>query len=329
MRLASLVLILCSTQPVLLAADWRPVTTELLQREKPGYGGLSGVVVDPTSGNVYVYVSDRGVFVSSDQGKSWQGLGKDAIKGRTETPGCLQLDPTGKTKRLVMATVYGGPIAIGTLDTGDWRLLNRASSHIDWCAADWTSPELKFILALKHESGGLLLRSNDGGKSFAEVGKGYGPAWVFDENTAVATLVKSKDRPKGAIVRTTDGGQTFQPCADYAPTSLPRWHDSALYWIADGHVIRTTSAGKTWDKVCEVKDGRFGPVFGKDARHMFVLTGAGVIETTDGGANWSKPIAIPAEMKGVSPLTWLAYDARNDLIYVMKMTSELYQLSRK
>ena len=77
-----------------------------------------------------------------------------------------------------------------------------------------------------------------------------------------------------------------------------------------------------------MKDGRFGPVFGKDAKQMFVLTGAGVVESTDGGATWCQPIAIPKELKGVSPLTWLDYDPLHDVLYVMKMTSELYQMKR-
>jgi photosystem II stability/assembly factor-like uncharacterized protein len=312
----------------LFAADWQAVTTELLQKEKPGYGGLCGVAVDPTTGEVFVDVSDRGIFRSSDQGKSWERVGKE-LKGRTETPGCLQLDPTGKTKRLVSALVYGTSIVVGTSDKGDWRFLDKASTHVDWFALDWSDPDIKFILTLKHESGGLLLRSRDGGKSFDEVGKGYGPAWVFDADTAVVTLAKSKERPKASLVRTTDGGKAFQPCGDYGPVSLPRWHDGALYWLADGALIKTTNKGEKWDKVCDLKDGRFGPVFGKDAKQMFVLTGAGVVETTDGGTTWSKAIAIPAEMKGVSPLTWMAYDPKNDALYVMKMTSELYKLAKR
>jgi photosystem II stability/assembly factor-like uncharacterized protein len=312
-----------------VAADWQAVTTELLQKEKPGYGGLSGVAVDPANGDVFVDVSNRGIFRSSDQGKSWERVGKNPIEGRTETAGCLQLDPTGKTKRVVSAFVYGVPIAVGTTDMGDWRFLDKASSHVDWCAVDWSDPDLKFILTLKHESGGLLLRSRDGGKTFEQVGKGYGPAWVFDANTAVVTLAKSKEQPKGSLVRTTDGGKTFKPCGDYGPVSLPRWHDDALYWLADGKLIKTTNKGETWDKVCDLKDGRFGPVFGKDAKQMFVLTGGGVVETTDGGSTWSKAIPIPAAMKDVSPLTWMAYDPTNDVLYVMKMTSELYKLTKR
>jgi photosystem II stability/assembly factor-like uncharacterized protein len=327
MRLTLTLIAVLALNTQLLAADWQALTTELLQREKPGYGGLSGVAVDPATGDVLIEVSDRGFFRSADQGKTWERIGKE-IKGRTETPGCLQIDPTGKSKRVVSALVYGVPIIVGTTDKSDWRSLDKASTHVDWCTLDWSDPDMKFILTLKHESGGLLLKSRDGGKSFEEVGKGYGPAWIFDGDSAVVTLAKSKERPKGSLVRTTDGGKTFQPCGDYGPVALPRWHDGALYWLADGALIKTTNKGETWDKVCELKDGRFGPVFGKDGRQMFVLTGAGVVETTDGGTIWSKAIPLPAEMKGVNYLTWIAYDPKNDALYAMKMTSELYRLMR-
>lgn len=309
------------------AADWQPVTTELLKTEKPGYGGLSGVAVDRATGHIYVEISDRGVFRSTDQGKTWERRGP-VIKGRTETPACLQIDPTGKTKRILMATVYGQPVAVGATDSTDWKTLDKASVHVDWCVADWTDPDLKFLLALKHEANGLLLRSRDGGKTFDDLGKGHGPAWIFDADTAVVTLAKTREKPKGALLRTTDGGKTFKTVAEYAPVSLPRPHGDSLYWLADGALISSSDQGATWEKVSELKDGRFGPVFGKDAKHMLVLTGAGVVETRDGGATWDKPIAIPKELKGVSPLTWLDYDSANDILYIMKMTSELYKLPR-
>jgi hypothetical protein len=313
--------------PVAHAAEWRPVTTELLAREKPGFGGLSGVVVDHATGHVFVQLSDRGVFRSADGGKTWERHGK-GMKGRTETGGGFQIDPTGKTRRLLLPTVYGGPVAVGATGAADWRLLDKASTHVDWCAADWTDPGLKFLLALKHESGGSLLISRDGGKSFAEVGKGYGPAWVFDADTAVVARATSKDRPKGGLVRTTDGGKTFRPAGEFGPTALPRWHAGALYWLADGALIRTTNKGERWEKVSAVKDGRFGPVSGKGAKHLFVLTGAGVVESTDGGATWSAPVALPKGFQGVSPLTWLDYDPVGDRLYLMKMGTELFQLAR-
>src|SRR6478609_9480598 len=89
------------------ADDWQPVATDLIAKEKPGYGGLCGIMVDPNTGTLYVNLSDRGVYRSTDQGKTWEKHGKEVGKGRTETPGCLQLDPTGKTKQILMAQVYG------------------------------------------------------------------------------------------------------------------------------------------------------------------------------------------------------------------------------
>jgi hypothetical protein len=321
------VLLSVAAPSALWAGDWRATTTDLISKEKPGYGGLSGVVVDHATGEVYVYLSDRGLYRSKDKGKTWARLEHGPVKGRTEWPGCLQIDPTGKSKRLVAATVYGGPIAIGSLDGDDWKFLDNKSSHIDWCAVDWTDSELKFILALKHESGGTLLASSDGGKTFAEVGKECGPAWVFDSKTAVVEA-ETKNKSKLGLLRTTDGGKTFQPHGDYSPKALPKWRDGALYWLVDGALIRSTDAGKTWNKVSEVKDGRYGPIFGKNAKQMFVLTGAGVVESTDSGATWTKPIAPPTALKGVSALTWIDYDPISDVLYIMKMGSDLYRMDR-
>ena len=312
------------------ADEWQPVATDLLAREKTGFGGLSGVAVDRNSGTLYVCLSDAGVFRSADQGKTWERHGKGALKGRTETPGCLQLDPTGKTKRILMATVYGGPVLVGSTDPAEpWWAADKKCQHIDWCAIDWTDPDMKFALAFKHEAGGLLLRSRDGGKSFDEIGKGHGlGAWVFDADTAVVALAKSKDKQTGGILRTTDGGKTFAPVAEHVAVSLPKPQGDAVYWLVEGALLKGTEKGAKWEKVSAVKDARYGPIFGKDAKTLFVLTTAGVIESTDGGVTWTKPLAVPKELKGVSTLTWLEYDPKNDLLYVMKMGSDLYKMSR-
>jgi photosystem II stability/assembly factor-like uncharacterized protein len=272
------------------------------------------------------------MFHSADQGKTWKRVSDAQPKGRTETPGCWLIDPTGKGATMVTALVYGSPIAVSTDRATTWKYLDARSTHIDWCAVDWTDPHRKFVLALKHEAGGLLLASTDGGKSFVEVGKGYGPGWVFDGQTAVLAAARSKERPK--LLRTTDGGKTFTPCGTYSPVgrdsaqALPKWRAGTLYWLVDGGLIATTDKGATWKKVSEVKDAQYGPIFGKDAKHLFVLTKAGVIESTDGGASWSKPLAPPQQMKGIGGLSWLEYDPKHDALYLMKMGSDLYRLAR-
>src|SRR5262249_36914653 len=193
-----------------MAAEWEPVTTELLKKEKTGFGGLCGVVVDRTKGDVVVNLSDRGLFSSPDQGKTWdRGKGTEPFKGRTEWPGCMTFDPTGKSHRLLVALVYGEPPAI--FSGQERQPFDKKCSHVDWAVMDWSEKGGKFVLALKHESGGLLLASHDGGKSFEELGKGYASAWVFDDHHAVAAEAKSKDKPKPGLLRTTDAGKTWIP----------------------------------------------------------------------------------------------------------------------
>jgi photosystem II stability/assembly factor-like uncharacterized protein len=235
---------------------------------------------------------------------------------------------------MVTALVYGSPIAVSTDQAAAWKYLDPKAGHADWCAVDWTDPDRKFVLALKHESGGLLLASHDGGKSFVEIGKGYGPGWVFDNRTAVIAQAKGKQVPRPNLLRTTDGGKTFKGCGAYSPVgvgsaqALPKWHAGTLYWLVEEGMIATTDGGATWKRVGQIKDAQYGPVFGSDAKHMFVLTKAGVVESIDGGATWSGPLVPPGDMKGLGGLSWLEYDPKNDVLYLMKMGSDLYRLSR-
>jgi hypothetical protein len=310
------------------AADWEPLTTALVDKEKPGYGGLCGAVVDRKTGAVLVNLSDKGIYRSVDGFKTWERLG-EAFKGRTETGGCMLLDPTGTSRRLLVPLVYGAPITLGNADKGDWKTMQNKSSHVDWCALDWTDSENRFVLTLKHESGGVLLVSRDGGQSFTEAGSGYGPAWVFDKDTAVVAEAKTKQRPNPGLVRTIDGGKTFQPCGEYHVQALPHWQGDTLYWLTDSALIASSDKGASWKKITDLKDGRFGPVFGKDAKQLFVLTGKGVIESNDGGTTWLLPIPLPKALDVVSALTWLDYDPAADALYLMKMRSDLFRLSRK
>jgi hypothetical protein len=309
-----------------LAAEWEPVATELLKAEKTGFGGLCGIAVDHATGDVLIDLSDRGLFRSTDHGKSWAKLGPVG-KGRTEWPGCLLFDPTGKSKRLLMALVYGAPVGVSDDSGATWTAMDAKASHVDWAVVDWA--EMQFVLALKHESGGVLLASRDGGKTFAELGKGFGPGWVFDGQTAVVAEARSKDRPKPRLLRTADGGKTWDPVGDYSATALPKWRDGTLYWLVEGALLSSADQGKTWARLSDVKDGQYGPIFGRDINHLFILTKTGILESTDGGTAWAKPIPLPKEFKGTSPLTWLDYDPKADALYVMKMGSDLYRLTRR
>jgi hypothetical protein len=303
---------------------------DLVKSEQAGFGGLCGICVVRDSGDVLINLSDRGFYRSADGARSFQRLGETQPKGRTETPGCFLIDPTGKTKTMLTALVYGAPVS-ACEDAATWKPMHEKSAHVDWCAVDWTDHERKFVLALKHESGGLLIASRDGGRSFAEVGTGYGPGWIFDSTTAVVTLVKTKERSEPSLARTDDAGQTWKSCGDFSPVgngsvqALPKWRDGILYWLVDGALIASSDTGKSWQTVCPLKGGHYGPVPGKTKEHFFVLTGDGVIETTNAGRAWSKAISVPPEVKGPG-LTWLDYDPQGNQLYLMRMGSDLHKL---
>ena len=110
LALAAFFLLLAARAP---AADWEPTATaDFAKAEKTGFGNVCGVVVDRASGDLYIDLSDKGLYHSTDQGKTCKKHGP-VIKGRTEWPGCLTFDPTGKTRTvLLMATVYGGPVRV-------------------------------------------------------------------------------------------------------------------------------------------------------------------------------------------------------------------------
>ncbi len=311
----------------LFSADWEKITDNLAKKENAGYGGICGVLIDQSNGHVYLNISDKGLFRSTDKGGLFTPF-STPFKGRTEWPGCMGFDPTGKTNRLVVALVYGAPILVGDREGSPWSEFGKKSVHMDWAVLDWVNRDPNCLFAFKHESGGELVRSRDGGKSFTELGKGFSSAWVFDEKIAVATLAKTKTQPNPKMMRTTDSGDTWSPVADFFTDALPKWRNGKLYWVVENALITTTDKGATWTKISDMKDVKMGPIFGTKPGHLFVLTKSGIRESLDDGKTWTKNIPLPSALKGWSPLTWLDYDPINDILYVLKMGSELFRLQR-
>ena len=236
------------------------------------------------TGDIVVNLSDKGFYRSTDQGKTWMRACRQAHQRPHGNAGLSLLDPFGKSKKIVTPwyTVRRSWPAATAVRTGRRCTTSRVTSI--GAPVDWSDPDMKFVLTLKHESGDLLLVLRDGGQNFEDVGKGYGPAWIFDGKTAVVAEAKSKTKPKPRLLRTTDGAKTFEAVRRLSRQGAAAGTTafSTGSWTAPSFPPRTQ--GKSWQKLGNVKDGRFGPVFGKDAKHMFVLTGAGVIESTDGGA---------------------------------------------
>jgi hypothetical protein len=79
---------------------------------------------------------------------------------------------------------------------------------------------------------------------------------------------------------------------------------------------------ETWQQICAHAEKT------SDPKHVFVLSDKCIKESTDGGATWLTPIALPKDFV-MTPQTWVQYDATNDALYLMQKGSDLYRLARR
>ena len=117
---------------------------------------------------------------------------------------------------------------------------------------------------------------------------------------------------RGTVLRTTDGGRTWEPRASGATGRLVAIRFSAdgrVGWIldADGGALRTTDGGATWSPLDRFPREPFrGMHVMPDGRRAWVVGTRGLIlRTTDGGATW-----LRARSETIEPLR--AVDFRAD-----------------
>jgi hypothetical protein len=188
-----------------------------------------------------------------------------------------------ETVRLLIGARKGAWFLEGAADRGDWRLqgplfLGQIINHL---VADPRDPDVLLAAASTGHLGPTLMRSIDGGATWAEARQP--PAFPGGE-------------PHGRSVKHTfwlEPGHASEPGVWWAATSPP-----ALFRSADG--------GDTWTGVTGLNehpnildwlppdggtpDGAMVAgvaIDPRDARHMYLATcSAGVLETADQGASW-------------------------------------------
>ena len=300
------------------AGDWVNISDPVTAQVKPGYAGpTAGVVVDRASGAVFMVVNDQGLWRSGDHGATFARCDEKAIGGRCETGWALQADPAGK--RLACFMIYGDSAM--TADGGKtwtkWK-----TSHLDFGAVDWADTG-KRLVAIRHESGGMLTTSEDGGATWTNLEKGFSGCGVFDHATFVAT--KEKER---GIFRSTDAGASWTQVSTEAPTAgVPVVFDGAGYWPTGKGVLVSRDKGATWNLPGTPVDATHGPFF-DTAQHFVVVGKSGFSETKDGGQTWQTAAPLPAgfDTNRVGPN--FAWDPRADIFYSSKMTKPTFKNER-
>ncbi len=305
------------------AAEWVNISDAVTSKVKPGYAGpTAGVVADPASGDVFMIVNDQGLWKSSDQGANFTRVDGTNVSGRCETGWALNMDPDGR--RLFCFMIYGSSAM--TLDGGKSWMKSKVS-HLDFGSVDWDDTG-KRVLGFRHEAGGMLATSDDGGATWKDLEKGFNGCGVFDRKTFVATKAK-----ENGILRSDDSGMTWTKVSESTPVAAtPVVYRGTGYWCDGTNVLVSKDKGVTWTPLSPVSDKPlsiiFGPLFGKTDQHFVVVGKGGFLETKDGGKTFTVAAPLPAGFGTGRVGPHYAWDPKHDIFYASQMTKPTFKYQR-
>jgi photosystem II stability/assembly factor-like uncharacterized protein len=289
----------------------------------------AGVAVDPMSGDVYMIVNKRGVWKSTDGGKTFARSDGGKVSGRCETAYALNADPAGN--RLACFMLDGKCAWTG--DGGQtWQAMTDVGRNWDFGAVDWSATEVTHIFAGLHESGGQVLLSVDAGKTWTRLFKDRefdksGGLGIFDAKTLVYT---QKDK---GIQRSTDGGATWAKVSDLEPIGrVVQVHKGMAYWLGREGLLVSKDRGATWNIQGKPVAATIGPMLDPRNKKRIAAAGLkGVFRSDDGGETWNR--LTPTLPRGFTMphAGWysnVAWDPVHDVFYASMMGKATYRLER-
>ncbi|HEX3133407.1 MAG TPA: hypothetical protein VHX44_07470 [Planctomycetota bacterium] len=301
---------------------WLPISDSILamlaaENAKVGYpGATAGVTVDRTTGAVSVVICDQGLWQSTDHGLTFARVDGKAIGGRCETGFAIDADPAGK--RLMAFMIYGSSAL--TLDGGTTWSASRLS-HLDFGAVDWSDPEARTMISVKHESGGEGVLSKDAGKTWTSLGKGFKAVGIFPNSVLMAE--------RGNGIERSEDGMRWTKVAEQHPIGLAMRASLGVgYWTSDAGVLVSRDAGKTWSILGAPVKAWYGPYFGKDRHDLVVVGKDGISETTDDGATWTVVAPLPPEFTVGIVGPNFAWDPNANIFYASSMGKPAYAFHR-
>jgi photosystem II stability/assembly factor-like uncharacterized protein len=173
---------------------------------------------------------------------------------------------------------------------GAWRSVGPAPPAIEASIAIDDVTRTVYIASL----GGGILKSQDGGQTFAAANQGL-------DSLVVASLAMAHDNPNllyagtgAGIYKTTNGGATWSVTgSDLLPLSLiiDPTNPKILYAGFNGDLQKTTDGGDTWVSSANGIDNPLVFSLAIDPNNTNVLyagtAGTGAFKSVDGGATWN------------------------------------------
>src|SRR5437899_3043890 len=255
---------------------------------------IAKILVDPTNTNtVYVAVpgklwsdsDERGVYKTTDGGKTWNRI----LKGANASTGCsmISMDPQNPQ------TIYAG---LWDFRRKGWTFRSGGDGP-------------------KASSGSGLFKSTDGGSSWTELeeksAKGLpSKPWgrvavaVAPSKPNVVYAFIEAEIPKDGLYRSDDGGQTWTALDRsqnmiwrpfyFANLIVDPKNENKIY-KPDGSLIASTDGGKSFSNIAGGAHGDFHDVWidANNTDHLITGDDGGVWYSYDGGNRWWKANNLP------------------------------------
>jgi photosystem II stability/assembly factor-like uncharacterized protein len=255
---------------------------------------IAKILVDPTNANtVYVAVpgklwsdsDERGVYKTTDGGKTWNRI----LKGANASTGCsmISMDPQNPQ------TIYAG---LWDFRRKGWTFRSGGDGP-------------------KASSGSGLFKSTDGGSSWTELeeksAKGLpSKPWgriavaVAPSKPNVVYAFIEAEIPKDGLYRSDDGGQTWTALDRsqnmiwrpfyFANLIVDPKNENKIY-KPDGSLIASNDGGKSFSNISGGAHGDFHDVWidANNTDHLITGDDGGVWYSYDGGNRWWKANNLP------------------------------------
>jgi hypothetical protein len=281
-------------------AKWTNITGTLAGMASE-CGNMGGVYSSPLVDLLVVGVARQGLWASTDGGATYVQLGTtgDKILNRLSS---VAWDPDSSDVFYTSGS-YGweSPFTDGVFKTSDrgksfsgYKALSAIQSHNDSISVDFNDPDRKTMLSGGHEQPDFLFMSTDAGATWtnirAALPEGLGfctTALVLDADNLLVGCAASYSGKAGAIVRSSDGGQTWNEVSDKGVQNQPLWaYDGQIYWPSEaGGLLKSDDFGLTFRALPGNLSNRVTPIELPDGRIVSVANKQ-LTASADSGSTW-------------------------------------------